>query len=76
MTINGLDYTFAARTGNFNLEFGEAYDCNGNVATPNCPHFGNVVINTLGTGLILDKNVKFNSFILKVCDVYMTIFRI
>jgi hypothetical protein len=64
MTINGSDYTFATRMGNVDLEFGEAHDCNGNAANPHCPHFGNAVINTLGTGLVLDKNVRFNIFIL------------
>jgi hypothetical protein len=59
MTIKGSDYTFAQRTGNINLEFGEAYDCNGMVhLNPHCPHFGNAIINTRGTGIILDPNVR------------------
>ncbi|XP_048755486.2 A disintegrin and metalloproteinase with thrombospondin motifs 9-like [Ostrea edulis] len=54
MTINGADYTFAVRTGKFKLEFGQAMDCNGASSFSSCPHFGDAMINTLGTGIILD----------------------
>ncbi|XP_048755582.2 A disintegrin and metalloproteinase with thrombospondin motifs 9-like [Ostrea edulis] len=59
MTVIGSDYTFAVRTGNFKLEFGEAQDCNGYSSMSGCHRFGNAVINTLGTGLILDRNAKW-----------------
>lgn len=60
MTVNGSDYTFAVRTGDFNIVFGEATDCNGGSLQSNCPRFGNAVINTLGSGMILDRNVRLN----------------
>jgi hypothetical protein len=59
MSINRSDYTFAEpATADSILTFGAAYDCNGGTLSSNCPRFGNAKINTLGTGLILDRNVR------------------
>jgi hypothetical protein len=59
LSINRSDYTFAeSNTGNSILTFGAADDCNGGTSSSICPRFGKANINTLGTGLILNRNVR------------------
>lgn len=60
MTVIGTDYTFASLTGDFNLPFGTTADCAGESFRSNCPYFGNAVINSRGTGMILDQNVRLH----------------
>ncbi|XP_056007341.1 A disintegrin and metalloproteinase with thrombospondin motifs 9-like isoform X1 [Ostrea edulis] len=60
MTVIGTDYTFASLTGDFNLPFGTTADCAGESFRSNCPYFGNAVINSRGTGMILDQNITWS----------------
>lgn len=60
MTVIGTDYTFAVLTGDFDLPFGTTADCGGESFRSNCPFFGNAVIDTRGTGMVLDKHVRSN----------------
>ncbi|XP_056007344.1 A disintegrin and metalloproteinase with thrombospondin motifs 9-like isoform X2 [Ostrea edulis] len=57
MTVIGTDYTFAVLTGDFDLPFGTTADCGGESFRSNCPFFGNAVIDTRGTGMVLDKHI-------------------
>jgi hypothetical protein len=68
MTVIGTDYTFATRTGDFQLPFGRTADCGGEKFRSNCPYFGNAVINTQGTGLILDPNVRLQVLMSAICQ--------
>lgn len=57
MVIHGTDLTFATMTGTYTFAYGETADCNGEDIKNTCHHFGNVIINTKGTGLIVDPTV-------------------
>ncbi|XP_062568442.1 A disintegrin and metalloproteinase with thrombospondin motifs 9-like isoform X2 [Saccostrea cucullata] len=61
MSVNGTDYTFAVRTGNFSLPFGQTTDCAGeiNFVRKTCPRFSGAKINTRGTGMIFDPTIVF-----------------
>lgn len=63
MVVNGTDYTFTSVTGSPTIKYGESTDCNGQYYLNPCPHFGHAVIDTRGTGLIVDPSVR-SSFIL------------
>ncbi|XP_062578431.1 A disintegrin and metalloproteinase with thrombospondin motifs 9-like [Saccostrea cucullata] len=74
MSVNGTDYTFAVRTGNFSLSFGQTSDCAGeiNFVRKTCPRFSGAKINTRGTGMIVDPTIIFgrlkNSYATSVLD--------
>ncbi|XP_062575920.1 A disintegrin and metalloproteinase with thrombospondin motifs 9-like isoform X2 [Saccostrea cucullata] len=59
MSVNGKDYTFAVRTGNFSLSFGQTADCAGERWIKNCSRFSRAKINTHGTGMIFDPTLVF-----------------
>ncbi|XP_062605231.1 uncharacterized protein LOC134267015, partial [Saccostrea cucullata] len=59
MSVNGTDYTFAARTGKFSLSFGQTSDCAGEKSNKNCFRFSRAKINTRGTGMIFDPTIVF-----------------
>lgn len=58
MEVVGGDYTFTSVTGSPTIGYGESDDCNGPYRLNPCPHFGHAVIDTRGTGLIVDPNVR------------------
>lgn len=57
MEVEGTDYTFTSVTGSPTIKYGEAADCNGEYFRDPCPHFGHAIIDTRGTGLIVDPTV-------------------
>ncbi|XP_011419542.3 A disintegrin and metalloproteinase with thrombospondin motifs 9 [Magallana gigas] len=59
MVVNGTDYTFTSVTGSPTIKYGESTDCNGQYYLNPCPHFGHAVIDTRGTGLIVDPSITF-----------------
>lgn len=59
MVVNGTDYTFTSVTGSPTIKYGESTDCNGQYDLNPCPHFGHAVIDTRGTGLIVDPSITF-----------------
>lgn len=62
MEVVGGDYTFTSVTGSPTIGYGESDDCNGPYRLDPCPHFGHAVIDTRGTGLIVDPNVRSRVF--------------
>ncbi|XP_011419543.3 A disintegrin and metalloproteinase with thrombospondin motifs 20 [Magallana gigas] len=61
MEVEGTDYTFTSVTGSPTIKYGEAADCNGEYFRDPCPHFGHAIIDTRGTGLIVDPTVVFGT---------------
>eukprot|EP00105_Crassostrea_gigas_P005819 XP_011419543.1 PREDICTED: A disintegrin and metalloproteinase with thrombospondin motifs 20-like [Crassostrea gigas] len=61
MEVEGTDYTFTSMTGSPTIKYGEAADCNGEYFRDPCPHFGHAIIDTRGTGLIVDPTVVFGT---------------
>ncbi|XP_062572692.1 uncharacterized protein LOC134234634 [Saccostrea cucullata] len=61
MSVDGTDYTFAVRTGDFNLTFGQTSDCAGEIGfvSKTCPRFSGAKINAQGTGMIFDPTIVF-----------------
>lgn len=70
MDVNRTDYTFTSTTGSINTKFGKAIDCNGPQYVDTCPHFGKAIIDTRGTGLIIDPTVWTN-IPLYICSVFL-----
>ncbi|XP_062583805.1 uncharacterized protein LOC134245540 [Saccostrea cucullata] len=61
MEINGNDYNFTLLTGSPTISYGETMDCNGESFQDPCPRFSQAVINTTGTGLIVDPTLTWGA---------------
>ncbi|XP_078312791.1 A disintegrin and metalloproteinase with thrombospondin motifs 9-like, partial [Crassostrea virginica] len=59
MEVIGSDYTFASLNGSPTIQYGQAFDCNGQAFRHPCPHFGNATIDVRETGLALDPTVRY-----------------
>ncbi|XP_062601054.1 A disintegrin and metalloproteinase with thrombospondin motifs 9-like [Saccostrea cucullata] len=59
MEIYCNDYTFTSVTGSPTIEYGQSTDCNGESFRNPCPRFSEAVINSMGTGLIVDPTIKW-----------------
>lgn len=61
MLINRTDLTFTTTTGSYKFAYGGTADCNGEDIINTCHHFGKAIINTRGTGLIVDPTLAFGA---------------
>ncbi|XP_061194716.1 uncharacterized protein LOC133202859 [Saccostrea echinata] len=59
MEIDGNDYQFTSLTGSPTVEYGQSTDCNGESFRNPCPRFSEAVIDTRGTGLIVDPTITW-----------------